>query len=75
MEKTHHNKFSLNKEKNIINDHSKSSLVFWYKMRKWKYFFKYKRKKEKKYGTHQKKRKKVGNKREGRKNKRKKEKN
>jgi hypothetical protein len=32
LEKAHHNKFTLNKEKNI-NDHSKSSLVFLYKMR------------------------------------------
>ena len=36
------------KKKNITNDHSKSSLVLWYKMRKWEYFSKDKRKKEKK---------------------------
>ena len=74
LEKAHHNKFTLNKEKNITNDHSKSSLVLWYKMRKWEYFFKDKRKKKKKKGTHQKKRKSREQKR-GKENKRKKEKN
>jgi hypothetical protein len=65
LEKAHHNKFTLNKEKNITNDHSKSSLVLWYKMRKWEYFFKDKRKKEKKNREQIKKREKVGKKREG----------
>ncbi len=74
MEKAHYNKFTLNKEKNIINDYSKSSMVLWYKMRKWEYFFKDKKKEREKIEKHQKKRKSREQKR-GRENKRKKEKN
>ena len=62
LEKAHHNKFTLNKEKNITNDHSKLSLVLWYKMRKWEYFFKDKKKRKRKNREHIKKREKVGNK-------------